>query len=237
MRRKRLPPPCITSNQKPTERLTPAVRLYSLLPSIRCRMASAAQAPLKSAPLQPLDWIRAASARLSQEGIEAVRVEVLARDLRVSKGSFYWHFRDREDLLNSMLAHWEGDETAWLHEAVGAEKSAAARWATLVERSADAQRCRFEAALRAWARRDDRVAVRVAAVEKGRREFIVDVLQDVGFAPRAADSWADLAQLVYLGWLDRSTRDAEFRLAGPGLGEFLSELILAASVRLPGMDR
>jgi len=200
-------------------------------------MASATPAPLKSAPLQPTDWVRAASARLSREGIEAVRVEVLARDLRASKGSFYWHFRDREDLLNTMLAHWEGEETAWLREAASGEKSAAARWAMLVEYGADAQRCRFEAALRAWARRDDRVAIRVGAIEKARREFIADVLQDVGFAPRTADSWADLAQLVYLGWLDRSTRDAEFRLAGRGLGEFLSELVLAASARLPGVDR
>ena len=200
-------------------------------------MASAAPAPLKPALLQPLDWIRAATARLAQDGIEAVRVEVLARELRVSKGSFYWHFRDREDLLNSVLSHWEGDETAWLHEAAGGEKSAATRWAALVERSTNCHGCRFEAALRAWARRDDRIAVRVAAVEKTRREFIAEVLRDVGFTPRAADSWADLAQLVHLGWLDRSTRDAEFLLAGRGLGEFLSELVLAASARLPGMDR
>jgi len=217
--------------------LTLAPRAYIVLPSIRSRMASAAPAPLKPAPLQPLDWIRAAAARLAQEGIDAVRVEVLARDLLVSKGSFYWHFRDREDLLSSVLSQWEGEETAWLREAAGAEKSAATRWATLVEHSADPERCRFEAALRAWARRDDRIAVRVAAVEKSRREFIARVLQDVGFAPSASDSWADLAQLVYLGWLDRSTRDTEFRLAGRGLGEFLSELVLAASARLPGMDR
>jgi AcrR family transcriptional regulator len=200
-------------------------------------MASAAPAPLKHTALQPSDWIRAASSRLSQEGIEAVRVEVLARDLHVSKGSFYWHFRDREDLLNSMLLKWEEAETAWLHEATESERSAAARWATLVEHLASAHRCRFEAALRAWARRDDRVAVRVAAAEKARREFIANVLQDVGFAPPAASSWAELAQLMYLGWLDRSTRDAEFRLAGHGLGEFLSELILAASARLPASDR
>jgi AcrR family transcriptional regulator len=236
MRRKPSAPPCNTCKESPLEDLTLAARPYNVQSSIRSRMASAAPAPLKPAPLQPLDWIRAATARLALKGIEAVRVEALARDLLVSKGSFYWHFRDREDLLNSVLSHWEGDETARLHEAAGGEKSAAARWATLVERSADTQRCRFEAALCAWARRDDRVAVRVAAVEKARREFIAQVLQDVGFAPRAADSWADLAQLVYLGWLDRSTRDAEFRLAGHGLGEFLSELVLAASARLPGMD-
>ncbi|HYL68314.1 MAG TPA: TetR/AcrR family transcriptional regulator [Candidatus Limnocylindria bacterium] len=200
-------------------------------------MASAAPAPIKPTSLQPLDWIRAATARLSREGIEAVRVEVLARDLRVSKGSFYWHFRDRQDLLNSLLTHWEGEETAWLHQAAASEKSAAARWATFVERSADIERCRFEAAMRGWARREDRVAIRVAAIEKGRREFIADVLHVVGFALPSADSWADLAQLVYLGWLDRSTRDAEFRLAGRGLGEFLSELVLAASAGLPSIDR
>lgn len=228
---------CDTSNQNPTEDLTPAPFLSNVPPSIRCRMASAAPAPIKPSPLQPSDWIRAATTRLSREGIEAVRVEVLARDLRVSKGSFYWHFHDREALLNSLLTGWEIDETEWLHEAAGGGKSAAARWATLVERSADDQRCRFEAAVRAWARRDGRVSVRVATIEKGRREFIADVLQDVGFAPHAADAWADLAHLVYLGWLDRSTRDAEFRLAGRGLGEFLSELVLAASTRLPGMDR
>ena len=237
MRRRSSPPSSNTWSENPPEDLTLSERLYNVLSSIRSRMASAAPAPLKPAPLQPLDWIRAATARLAQEGIEAVRVEVLARDLLVSKGSFYWHFRDREDLLNSILSHWEGQEIAWLHEAAGGEKNAAARWATMVERSADLQRCRFEAALRAWARRDDGVAVRVAAVEKSRREFIADVLQDVGFASPAANSWAGLTQLVCLGWLDRSTRDAEFRLAGRGLGEFLSELVLAASVRLPGMDR
>lgn len=237
MRRRQSPPPCNTCKGSPVEGLTLATRPYNVLPSIRSRMASAAPAPLRPAPLQPLDWIRAANARLAQEGIDAVRVEVLARDLLVSKGSFYWHFRDREDLLSSVLSQWEGEETTWLHEAAGDEKTAAARWATLVERSSDPRRCRFEAALRAWARRDDRVAVRVAAIEKSRREFISDVLRDVGFAPRASDSWADLAQLVCLGWLDRSTRDAEFRLAGPGLGEFLSELILAASARLPRTDQ
>lgn len=200
-------------------------------------MASAAPAPLKPTPLQQSDWIRAASSRLSLEGIEAVRVEVLARDLQVSKGSFYWHFRDREDLLSCMLLHWEKAETAWLHEAADGATSAAARWATLVEHCADPQRCRFEAALHAWARRDARLAVRVAAVEKGRREFIADVLKDIGFALPAANSWADLAQLVCLGWLDRSTREAEFRVAGRGLGDFLSELILAASNRLPTSDR
>src|SRR5271156_4146063 len=83
---------------------------------------------LKSSPLQPDDWIRAAFARLSTEGIESVRIELLARDLGVSKGSFYWHFQDREELLAKMLDRWEGDETTWLDDTV-VTPQAAARWA------------------------------------------------------------------------------------------------------------
>ncbi|MGA8224778.1 MAG: TetR/AcrR family transcriptional regulator [Candidatus Acidiferrales bacterium] len=196
-------------------------------------MASPAQAPIRPTPLQSQDWIRAASVRFSQDGLEAVRIELLARDLGVSKGSFYWHFRDREDLLNSVLADWEREEIAWLHEASTYQRSPAARWAKFVERASDSQRTRFEAALRGWARRDERIAARVASIEKERALHIAGVLREVGFTGEAADTWSELALLVYLGWLDRATRDTEFRLAGPGLGEFLSQLVLAASTRTP----
>ena len=72
-------------------------------------MASAA--PARSPSLHPEDWLRAAQNRLSEHGIESVRIEVLARDLGVSKGSFYWHFRDRGELLDRLLARWEDAET------------------------------------------------------------------------------------------------------------------------------
>jgi len=166
-----------------------------------------------------------------------VRVEVLARELGVSKGSFYWHFRDREELLNALLADWESSEAAWLDDGQRVSRSAAARWALFVEHSTAVDRRRFEAAVRGWARQDDRVAVRVTAIEKRRQAFIADVLENVGFSPEAAGAWGEIALLVYLGWVDRSTRDAEFDVAGHGLGEFLSELVLAASARLPGANR
>ncbi|MGA8143112.1 MAG: helix-turn-helix domain-containing protein [Candidatus Acidiferrales bacterium] len=189
----------------------------------------------KSSPLQRGDWIQAAFARLAQDGIDAVRVEVLARELHVSKGSFYWHFRDRDELAAAMLDQWEENEEAWLAEAALEERSAAARWAELVKHLTDAAHSRLEAALRDWARRDERVAARARAIEAHRRGFIAAVLRDVGFATRAAEAWSELALVICLGWVERATRDAEFRGAPKrGLGDFLSELVLAASARSGG---
>jgi hypothetical protein len=95
----------------------------------------------------------------------------------------------------------------------------------------------LEAALRSWARREDRIALRVAAIERDRTAYIAGIMRDVGFSPRAAERWSHVALLVCLGWADRATRDAEFTLAGPGLGEFLSDLLLAASGQPRAADR
>ncbi|MGA2648823.1 MAG: helix-turn-helix domain-containing protein [Candidatus Sulfotelmatobacter sp.] len=53
------------------------------------------------------DWLKAARLALLTGGVEAVRVEKLARNLSVTKGSFYWHFKDREELLALLLREWE----------------------------------------------------------------------------------------------------------------------------------
>ena len=200
-------------------------------------MASASPAPIRPASLRPDDWIHAAFVRLSREGIDSVRVEVLARDLAVSKGSFYWHFRDREELLAAMISNWESQETAWIVAAALSSEGAASRWARLVERCADPERAKLEAALRSWARRDERIGMKVAAIERDRTAYIARVMREVGFTSQAAEKWSHLALLVSLGWADRATRDTEFTLAGRGLGEFLSDLLLAASEQPRTADR
>ncbi|HXX19039.1 MAG TPA: TetR/AcrR family transcriptional regulator [Candidatus Acidoferrum sp.] len=196
----------------------------------------ASPAPVRVGSLQPRDWIQAALVRLASHGIEEVRVEVLARDLGVSKGSFYWHFRDRADLMDKMLALWEESELIWLNEKRSAA-STATRWAKLIERSTDHTRSRTEIAIRAWARGDEKVAARVSAIEKKRANLIAEVLRDVGFAQRAADSWSEMVLLMSLGWMDRATRGPGSEFERHSLGELLSEMILAASTRSFGPDR
>jgi AcrR family transcriptional regulator len=189
----------------------------------------ASPAPARSSPLQPHDWLRAASRRLASDGVDFVRIELLARDLGVSKGSFYWHFRDREDLLAKLLGQWEREEADWLDAPVAGIHSAASRWARFVNRCAAPDRLRLEAAIRSWARKNARVASRVKAIESRRGSYLEGILRETGFSPFAAAQWADLALFVYLGWLDRITRDADFQHAGTPLAELLSHMILAAS--------
>src|SRR5215472_12218561 len=61
--------------------------------------------------LEKKDWMRAARLALLEGGPNAVRVETLARKLHVSKGSFYWHFKNREALLEALLREWEEEKS------------------------------------------------------------------------------------------------------------------------------
>ena len=53
------------------------------------------------------DWIEAAIEVLADQGVAGLRVEVLAKNFGVTNGSFYWHFNDRQDLLNAVLQEWK----------------------------------------------------------------------------------------------------------------------------------
>ena len=57
------------------------------------------------------DWLRGALAVFEQEGIQGVRVERLARDLKVAKSGFYWHFKNRDQLYDELLGLWEKEST------------------------------------------------------------------------------------------------------------------------------
>lgn len=65
----------------------------------------------RAGALKAEDWVEAARAAMAEGGIEAVAVEPLARRLGVTKGSFYWHFKDRRALLEATLERWEKEST------------------------------------------------------------------------------------------------------------------------------
>jgi AcrR family transcriptional regulator len=117
-------------------------------------------------------WVEAALQALARGGPEAVRVEALAASLGVSKGGFYWHFKDRQALLGEMLDGWEravaGDVIAYL-ESRPADPRAKLQELFELAPSVDFA---VELAVRDWARRDRQVAKRVRQVDNRRMEYL-----------------------------------------------------------------
>jgi AcrR family transcriptional regulator len=78
--------------------------------------ALSTRAPGGSKRLDEAAWIAAALDALAAEGMSGVRVERLAASLGVTKGSFYWHFEDRDALIDAVLKHWAAGRIAAIGE-------------------------------------------------------------------------------------------------------------------------
>jgi AcrR family transcriptional regulator len=117
-------------------------------------------------------WIKGAIAILADHGAERLRVEVLAKRLGVTKGSFYWHFKDRRDLQDAVLEFWKDGRISDIRKQTGAEPGgeAAALLHTIEVYSSARNRkgIAIEAGVRDWARRDPQAAAVVEEVDAER---------------------------------------------------------------------
>jgi AcrR family transcriptional regulator len=181
-----------------------------------------------AARLDRRDWVRAATDILSLKGVDSVRVEVLARRLNISKGSFYWHFKDRQDLLEAVLDEWESSQSDWNTEGEGVYNPVE-RWARLFELFSRPAYARLEMAISSWARHDEKVALRVANADRKRIAYLSRVFREIGFSANQASEWANAAMFLYLGWMDRMTRAIPYEESETPLAELLSRFVLAAS--------
>jgi AcrR family transcriptional regulator len=138
-------------------------------------------------------------------GVEAVAVEAIAVKLGVTKGSFYWHFRDRSDLLEGLLRCWE-EETHGLILAAGASDKPLERVLRFFEMVATNRGQIPDTEFFAWARHDPNVARRAAEIESQRIDFIQAQLQAAGVRRAEAARRAEAGYLATLGWIERSDR-------------------------------
>lgn len=114
-------------------------------------------------------WVSAAIEILATEGLAGLRVEVLAKRLKVTKGSFYWHFQDKRDLLVAVLIEWRdgrihdilkqtraqpGEELRQIHHVIDVYSASRNRRGMMIE-----------LAVRDWARRDAEAAAIVSEVD------------------------------------------------------------------------
>lgn len=162
-------------------------------------------------------WAEAALDAIASGGLDAVAVEPLARRLGVTKGSFYWHFANRDALLRAALGRWEQAETDDIVARIGPEPDPYARIVKLFKAANASYRAgRLYLAIAA-AEDKPMVQAFVRRVSERRMNYLYDCYCALGFAPSLARHWARFAYATFMGNLqigrdtpDLMPADAEF---------------------------
>jgi AcrR family transcriptional regulator len=117
-------------------------------------------------------WIEQGLRALAAAGPDAVRIEPLAEALGVTRGGFYWHFRDRRALLEEMLDTWERATTQDVIERLDRDGGDAGAKLRRLLALTSPEVVRLDLAIRDWARRDPAVARRLRRVDNRRMDAL-----------------------------------------------------------------
>jgi AcrR family transcriptional regulator len=152
--------------------------------------------------LTPDDWAKAAFAAVARGGIDAVAVEPIAVELGTTKGSFYWHFKNRDALIEAALDEWEQRLTDDVIKDLERESDPAQRLKKLLA-SAFAMRPMERAAEIALLANPDHPTVRrrVRHVAQRRIAYMAQQLEALGREPIDALDRAALLSYIYVGYL------------------------------------
>jgi AcrR family transcriptional regulator len=152
-------------------------------------------------PLTPDDWARAALGVIARRGVDAVAVESVAAELGATKGSFYWHFKNRDALIQAALDRWEQRWTESVIEELEREPDPARRLKKIIAAAFELGPAdRAEIALMA---NPDHPAALLAVrrVAERRITYMSKQLERLGWDAGDALDRAVLLYYVYVGYL------------------------------------
>jgi AcrR family transcriptional regulator len=152
--------------------------------------------------LSPIDWVHAAFRALARGGVDAVAVEPIAAELGATKGSFYWHFKNRDALVTAVLDEWEQRLTEAVIERLERSPNPADRLRKLMAASFEITPPDRAAELALLAHNDDDgIRRRVRDVIDRRVKYMARQLEALGWLPVPALDRALLLSYLYVGYL------------------------------------
>ena len=163
-------------------------------------------------------WVDFGLKTLARQGFTALKADLLAKALGVSRGSFYWHFADLETFLDALIERWRVRATEWIMAEID-QMAPSRRLPALLDRAFSAD-ISLEMAIRAWAASNPQVRQATEEVDALRLSYVEDLLAADG--PTAVAAKARLIYWAYLG----------FVLSGGKAGQpVLNELLNSVRVR------
>lgn len=151
------------------------------------------------------DWVGAALAELGRGGgVANIRIEAIANELGVTKGSFYWHFKNRDALLLEMLGFWRQTSTLDIARFIQTNiQDPRERLSFLVKAASedrpDIPGGSIEHALREWARTSEIARRTLSEVDSERLAIMAQIYLDLGMSPSRAKAAALLALSYLIG--------------------------------------
>jgi len=154
-------------------------------------------------------WLEAGYGALIDSGVDGVKIQILAKQLGLSRTSFYWFFHDREELLDALLEYWEKRTTQPLISSATqyAETLAEAMLNVLSCFLSDSFDSRLEFAVRSWALQNTEVATLIENADAARLAALHAMLVQWGHVPAEADVRARTIYLVQIGYISMQARE------------------------------
>jgi len=158
----------------------------------------------------PEVWLEAAYDTLLESGVDAVKILPLAKRLRLSRTSFYWFFKDREELLDALVERWRDKNTGNI---VGRSEAYAE---SLAEAMLNVFDCwldselfdsQFEFAVRSWALQSQDLLAKVQEADQTRIAALTRMFQRFGLTEITADVRARTTYLVQIGYISMQSRE------------------------------
>ncbi len=147
------------------------------------------------------DWEQAALALIAEKGVSGLAIEPLARRLGITKGSFYWHFPGRDELLAAALRRWEHQDEENLEKAFQAKDKPSERLENFIWRTTE-QTLTHKIHLALCAEHQNALISEVLGRVTNRRiEFLARALEELGLDEAAATKRATLLYSAYVGYL------------------------------------
>ncbi|MFD1328010.1 TetR/AcrR family transcriptional regulator [Mycoplana ramosa] len=161
-------------------------------------------------------WLEAAYDCLLESGVDSVKILPLAKRLNLSRTSFYWFFKDREELLSALIARWREKNTGNL------VKRSEAYAESLAEAMLNVFDCwlnkelfdsQFEFAVRSWALQSPDILQQVQDADQARLEALSRMFMRFDYDEAAADVRARTTYLVQIGYISmQSEEDLALRM-------------------------
>jgi AcrR family transcriptional regulator len=182
------------------------------------------------------DWAAAALDAMAGGGLDAVAVEPLARRLNVTKGSFYWHFQNREALVKAALELWEQRETVDVVSGLDQQPDPYQRIVDLFKRANSSYKAgRLYLALAA-ASDDVRVNEVVQRVSARRVAYLEKCYRALGMNAEEAPLWATFAYATFIGNQQVHRDTPQSFPSGPKFREYFKLMLRTLIPRKPGTD-